>query len=120
MAQIVWHGSGRGASLVAEDDDERDLLRSGQRAGGRVVLDDGYYAVRGDRVLLPDGISEGACQRLARELERSARSHRRALARRKSFRIAADRAHNPPRSRVVPLKRSPRKVDRDGDDPKGD
>lgn len=89
MARIRRTSSNK-AWIVAQNAGERHLLASGMRSGGRIVLQDGYYDVTAERLLLPRGISAGACERLARAFERAAHSHEQALSHRRVFRIVDD------------------------------
>lgn len=86
MARVQRHAGGE-LTVVADSDAERELVGHARRSGGRLVLLEGYYDVRGDTVLLPAGISTRGAQRVCQALEEAAASHREAESRRGTFRL---------------------------------
>lgn len=86
MARLSIDTRGR-RGLVAESDDELALLDHARQTHGKLVLEGGYYAVQGQRLLLPPAQGEGTIERLRRAFEAAALNHAEALARRGSFHL---------------------------------
>jgi hypothetical protein len=89
MARVERHQSGA-LVVVAETPAERRLVQHGVQMGGELVLLEGYYPVRDDTVLLPEGISTRGARRVQLALEEAAASHEEAERRRQRFRIVKE------------------------------
>jgi hypothetical protein len=88
MARVAREGDV--TVIITESQDELELLRHGERAGGELVLLEGYYPIRADRLLLPESISPQGAERVRKALEQAALSHREARRRREQFRLVKE------------------------------
>jgi len=87
MAALVTDPQTGSYSVAAQTTTELALLDHGRKHGGQLVLLEAYFAVVGDRVILPDNLSVQGARRVLAALERAADSHRRAQHRRSDFRL---------------------------------
>jgi len=74
-------------TVAAVEADETELLQHARQQGGRLALDDGYYDIRKDRIILPDNLGEGPADRIRRAFEAAAKRHHEALKHRGRFRV---------------------------------
>lgn len=73
--------------VVAESAAETALLSHGRALGGAVTLLEGFYAVRGNALLLPAHSSASTARRVCAAFERAALAHQEARRRRETFRL---------------------------------
>jgi hypothetical protein len=85
MARVErYRGSHR---IIAEAPAELELLADAKQRGHELVLLEGYYAIRDNAVLLPQGISVRAARRVCAALEEAAAAHLEAKRRRAGFQL---------------------------------
>jgi hypothetical protein len=73
--------------VVAESAEETALLCHGRDQGGAVTLLEGFYAVRGNSLLLPARSTASIARRVCAAFERAALAHEEARRRRGRFRL---------------------------------